>query len=105
MARRSMVGRSGRKGPGGGIRIGLRPGGAVGASEDRALGDQLRLGLLDEGILVDAKEDGADPGECGDEEEGEEQEGTQPQRRPVALGELLGGSDQAGACPRQRPIR
>ena len=84
-------------------RRGLGPGGAAGAGEGGGLGDQLRLGLLDESVLIDAERHRADPGKRRDEQEGQEEDGPQPERRPVALGELLQPPDQA-APPRQGPI-
>ena len=56
-----------------------------GRGERGALRDQLRLGLADQRVLVDAQEHRAEAGQRGDEEQRREQDGAQPQPRPVAL--------------------
>jgi hypothetical protein len=85
------------------VRVWLGPGGAVGGGEHRALRDQLGLGLLDERVLIDSKEDRSEARERGDEQEGDEEDGAQPKARPAALRGFLQAVDQA-ASPRQRPI-
>ena len=93
----------GRPGGQGDAAVG-RPEALIGARQHHGLGDELRLGLADEGVFIDSEEDGAEEGQSGDEDEGHQQDRAQPQQRPVAFQEVLAAPDQAPP-PRQVPIR
>lgn len=69
----------------------------VGGGQRRALCDQLGLGLLDDGVFIDAQEHRADAGQGGDEQQGAEQDGAQRQRRPMSFCPILRRADQAQA--------
>ena len=99
---RSMVGRSESGRSARDLRSAPRA--SIGAGCDRALRDQLGLGLLDQGIFVDASEDRAEARKGGDEQKGSEQDGAQAKRGPEALEEVLDRSDQA-VSPLHAPIR
>jgi hypothetical protein len=70
-----------------------------GREHDR-LRDQFRFGLLDDGILIDAQEQGRDAGQCRHEQQCPEQDRVQAERRPMRLGDALQRRNQP-----QLPIR
>ncbi|PAV92711.1 hypothetical protein WR25_02233 [Diploscapter pachys] len=78
------------------------PVGGGGGSERGALRDQLRFGLADERVFVDAQEHRAEAGQRRDDEQRREQDRAQPQARPVALRPGLQRDDHA---PVQGPRR
>jgi hypothetical protein len=87
------------------VRRGARPVHRGHSRQRRALGDQLGLGLPDQGVLVDPERDRPDRRHGGGEQQDREKDGAQAQRRPVAPDERTGPADQGCAWPRQGPRR
>ena len=85
---------------------GAGPVGGGHGRQDGALSDQLRLGLADQGVFIDPQEQGARHRHGGHQQQHGQQDGPQPQGRPVAFGEVLDGLDhEAGLPPMQGPRR
>ena len=67
--------------------------------QDDGLGDQFRLRLTHQGVLIDPQEYGAEPRQDAGEDQHGQQDGPKPERRPVIADEGAQTCDHASGAP------